>query len=67
MYIREVRGIPQVYNLKSSTFRLLPYEVKRLDDINVTEDMEKRASLGYITLIEEAKEQPKKATKKEGK
>lgn len=63
MFIRELKGIPQVFNLKSSSLRLLPYEVKEISSKEVNDEIKKRAEKGYVLLIEEPA--PKKINTKE--
>jgi hypothetical protein len=61
MYIiREIKGIPQVFDMKDSTLRLLPYEVKEIASKEVNDEVKKRVSQGYVTLIEKPK--PEKNT-----
>lgn len=63
MFIREIKGIPQVFNLKTGTLRLLPYEVKEVTTRELTDEIKKRASLGYVILIEDPV--PQKSSTKE--
>lgn len=63
MFIREIKGIPQVFDLKTSSLRLLPYEVKEIYSKEVNDEIKKRAEKGYVLLIEEPA--PKKTNIKE--
>lgn len=62
MYIRELKGIPQVFETKNSTLRLLPFEVKEIASKEVNDEVNKRVSKGYILLIEEPKKTSTKST-----
>lgn len=63
MFIREMKGIPQVFDLKTSSLRLLPFEVKEISSKEVNDEIKLRAEKGYIFLIEEPA--PKKTNTKE--
>lgn len=63
MYIRELKGVPQVIDLDTSTLRLMPFEVKEILAKDVNKEVNKRVDKGYVLLIEDPA--PKKTTAKE--
>ena len=63
MYIRELKGVPQVIDLGTSTLRLMPFEVKEILTKDVNKEVKKRVDKGYVLLIEDPA--PKKTVAKE--
>lgn len=63
MYIRELKGVPQVIDLDTSTLRLMPFEVKEILAKDVNKEVNKRVDKGYVLLIEDPA--PKKPVAKE--
>lgn len=52
--VRELKGWPQVYTLADGgTLRLLPHAEKAIPDPNISEDMHRGVSMGFIALMSE--------------
>lgn len=68
MFVTELRGNPQVFNLKDgSTLRLAPHESEvRVKDSKVSDELRLGEKMGLVLLSEEPKVSPQVSATKTG-